>query len=126
MKFVSSLSALQAYGLTYASLAIGAVDDMHFATSFPRPDSPKIPSCNAALIVALLLHHVAGIPGMTKEQLMVLAEEGGVSRESMGGYGGFYDGWAGMKMLLQRDPALVRKEKGHKYSLTIQVNWVQE
>ena len=70
MKFVSSLSALRA---TYASLAIGAVDDMRFVTSFPRSDSPKIPSCNAALMVALLLHHVAGIPGMTKEQLMVLA-----------------------------------------------------
>ena len=44
----------------------------------------------------------------------------------MGGDGGFYDGWAGKKMLQQRDPALVRKEKGHKYSLTTQVNWVQE
>ena len=72
-------------------------------------------------MVALLLHHVAGTPGMTKERLMVLAEEGGVSSESMGGDGGFYDGWAGMKMLLHGDPALVRKEKGNRYSLTTQV-----
>jgi len=127
MKCVSSLLDLGAYGLTYASLAIGAVDNMRFTTSFPIPDSPKIPSCNAALMVALLLHHVAGIPGMTrKERLLVLAKEGGVISKSMGGDGVFYDGWAGMKILLQRDPALVRKEKGHKYSLAAQVNWVKE
>ena len=77
-------------------------------------------------MVALLLHHVAGIPGMTKERLMVLAKGGGVNCESMGGDGGFYDGWAGTKMLLQRDQALVQNEKGHKYSLAIHVNWVQE
>jgi len=104
MNFLSSLSALRA---TYASLAIGAVNDMRFVTSSPRPDFPKIPSCNAASMIALLLHHVAGIPGMTKERLMVLAEEGGVNSESMGGDGGFYNGWAGTKMLLQRDQALV-------------------
>ena len=52
---------------------------------------------------------------------MVLAEETGVSGESMSGKGGFYDGWAGVKQLLQGDPALVRKEKGHRYSLTTQV-----
>ena len=52
---------------------------------------------------------------MTNERLMVLAKKGGVSSESMGVDGDFYDGWAGMKMLLQRDPALVRKEKGHRY-----------
>jgi hypothetical protein len=49
-------------------------------------------------MVALL-----GIPGMAKERLMVLAKEGGVNSESMGGDGGFYDGWAGTNMLLQRD-----------------------
>ena len=37
---------------------------------------------------------------MTKERLMVLAEETGVSKESMSGDGGFYDGWSGMKQLL--------------------------
>jgi ERCC4-type nuclease len=84
--------------------------------------NPKVPSCNAALMVALLNHHVVGTPGLTKERLMVLAEETGVSTESMGGDGGFYDGWAGMKQLLSGDPALVRKEKGHKYSLTTQVS----
>ncbi|KAL3768086.1 hypothetical protein ACHAW5_009143 [Stephanodiscus triporus] len=82
---------------------------------------PKVPSCNAALMVALLLNHVPGTQGMSKERLMVLAEETGVSSEStMGGDGGFYDGWAGVKQLLQGDPALVRKEKGHRYSLTTQ------
>ena len=35
-----------------------------------------------------------------KERLMVLAEESGVSTESMCGDGGFYDGWAGVKQLL--------------------------
>ncbi|KAL3822257.1 hypothetical protein ACHAXA_005890 [Cyclostephanos tholiformis] len=81
---------------------------------------PKVPSCNAALMVALLLNHIPGTQGMTKERLMVLAEETGVSSESMSGKGGFYDGWAGVKLLLQGDPALVRKEKGHRYSLTTQ------
>jgi hypothetical protein len=73
-------------------------------------------------MVALLLNHVPGTQGMAKERLMVLAEESGVSTESMCGDGGFYDGWAGVKQLLQGDPALVRKEKGHRYSLTTQVS----
>ena len=60
---------------------------------------------------------------MAKERLMVLAEEIGVSgSESMGGDGGFYDGWAGVKQLLRGDPALVKKEKGNRYSLTTQVS----
>lgn len=58
---------------------------------------------------------------MTKERLMVLAEETGVSKESMSGDGGFYDGWSGVKQLMEGDPALVRREKGHRYSLTTQV-----
>ena len=53
---------------------------------------------------------------------MVLAEETGISKESMSGNGGFYDGWSGMKQLQEGDPALVRREKGHRYSLTTQVN----
>ena len=81
-----------------------------------------MPSSNAALMVALLLHHVPATPGMTKERLMVLAEETGVSKESMSGDGGFYDGWSGMKQLQEGDPALVRREKGHRYSLTTQVS----
>ena len=81
---------------------------------------PKVPSSNAALMVALLLKHVPGTQGMTKERLMVLAEETGVCKESMSGDGGFYDGWSGMKQLLEGDPALVRREKGHRYSLTTQ------
>lgn len=71
-------------------------------------------------MVALLLNHVPGSQGMTKERLMVHAEETGVSKESMGGDGGFYDGWSGMKQLQEGDPALVRREKGHRYSLTTQ------
>lgn len=81
---------------------------------------PKVPSSNAALMVALLLHHTPGTQGMAKERLMVLAEETGVSKESMSGDGGFYDGWSGMKSLMEGDPALVRREKGHRYSLTTQ------
>lgn len=81
---------------------------------------PKVPSSNAALMVALLLHHIPGTQGLTKERLMVLAEETGVSKESMSGDGGFYDGWSGMKLLQEGDPALVRREKGHRYSLTTQ------
>ena len=34
---------------------------------------------------------------------MVLAEEGAVNSKSKGGDGGFYDGWAGTNMLLQKD-----------------------
>lgn len=71
-------------------------------------------------MVALLLHHVPGTQGLTKERLMVLAEETGVSKDSMSGDGGFYDGWSGMKQLQVGDPALVRKEKGNRYSLTTQ------
>ena len=82
---------------------------------------PKVPSSNAAIMVALVLHHTPGSQGMTKERLMVLAEETGVSKESMSGDGGsFYDGWSGIKQLLDGDPALVRKEKGFRYSLTTQ------
>jgi len=81
---------------------------------------PKVPSSNAALMVALLLNHVPGTQGMAKERLMVLAEETGVSKESMSGDGSFYDGWSGMKQLQEGDPALVRREKGHRYSLTSQ------
>jgi len=59
---------------------------------------PKTPSCNAALMIALLLNHEPGSPGLTKENLMLLAEETGVSKDPMDGNGGFYDGWSGMKV----------------------------
>lgn len=56
---------------------------------------PRVPSSNAALMVALLLHHIPGTQGLTKERLMVLAEETGISKESMSGDGSnFYDGWS--------------------------------
>ena len=55
---------------------------------------PKIPSCNAALCVALLIHDKPGLSdGLTKENLMLYADETGVSRDPMAGNGGFYDGW---------------------------------
>ena len=61
---------------------------------------PRVPSSNAALMVALLLNHIPGTQGLTKERLMVLAEETGISKESMSGDGSsFYDGWSGMKQL---------------------------
>ena len=73
-------------------------------------------------MVALLLNHVPGSQGLTKERLMVLAEETGVAgSESMSGDGGYYNGWSGMSQMLVGDPALVRKEKGHRFSLTTQV-----
>ncbi len=83
---------------------------------------PKVPSCNSALLVALLLNHVPGTPGLTKEKLMVLAEETGVAgSESLSGDGGYSNGWSGMSQMLLGDPALVRKEKGQRFSLTTQV-----
>lgn len=65
---------------------------------------PKVPSCNAALMVALLLNQEPGGSnigkegGLTKENLMLLAEETGVSKDPMDGNGGFYDGWSGMRV----------------------------
>ncbi len=73
-------------------------------------------------MVALLLNHVPGTQGLTKERLIVLAEETGVAgSESMSGDGGYYNGWSGMSQMLVGDPPLVRKEKGHRFSLTTQV-----
>ena len=84
---------------------------------------PLVPSCNAALLVALLLHHEnnPSNSGMLKEDLMVDADETGVSKEPMAGNGtSFYDGWSGMNTALcQGDPPLVYKEK-KKYRLTSQ------
>lgn len=62
--------------------------------------TPKIPSCNAAIIVALLLNHIPGTEGLSKEKIMLLAEETGVSKDPMGGNGGWYDGWASIKVRL--------------------------
>jgi len=78
---------------------------------------PKIPSSNAALMVALLLHCRPGSEGLTKESLMLYAEETGISKEPMTGAGGYYDGWSGMKKLTSGDPALVNDAK-RRYSLT--------
>jgi flagellar motility protein MotE (MotC chaperone) len=80
---------------------------------------PKVPSSNAALLVALLLNHTPGTEGLSKERLMLLAEETGVSKDPMGGKGGWYDGWSGMKEMTSGDPPLVSVIK-KKYSLTTQ------
>lgn len=50
---------------------------------------------------------------------MLLAEETGVSKDPMGGNGGWYDGWASMKEMISGDPPLVCVSK-RKYSLTTQ------
>ena len=79
---------------------------------------PKVPSCNAALMVALLLHTREG-EGKTKEQLMPLADATGISKEPMDQKNGFYDGWAGMSELKKGDPPLVTMKK-KLYCLTTQ------
>jgi hypothetical protein len=60
---------------------------------------PKVPSCNAAILVALHLYHEPGTPPLTKEKIMMYAEECGVSKDPMFGSGkGWYDGWSGFKV----------------------------
>jgi len=78
---------------------------------------PKIPSSNAALMIALYIHSFPGGEGLSKERLMTLAEETGVSKDPMDGNGGFYDGWSGVKRLQEGDPPLISVQK-RKYSLT--------
>ena len=84
---------------------------------------PKVPSCNAAILVALHLHHEPGTPELSKEQIMNYAEETGVSKDPMfgkgkSGYGGWnYDGWSGIKDMTGGDPALMSIVK-RKYALT--------
>jgi len=80
---------------------------------------PRLPSSNAALLVALHLNHIPGTEGLTKERLMLLADETGVSKDPMGGKCGWYDGWSGMKEMVSGDPPLVSVVK-RKYSLTTQ------
>ena len=53
---------------------------------------PKLPSCNAAILVAILLHSEAGAY-MKKEDIMNYAEETGISKDPMHGNGkSFYNG----------------------------------
>jgi len=81
---------------------------------------PKVPSCNAAILVALHLYHEPGTPPLTKEKIMMYAEECGVSKDPMFGNGkGWYDGWSGFKDLCGGDPPLVSVIK-RKYALTTQ------
>jgi hypothetical protein len=44
---------------------------------------PKVPSCNAAILVALLLHHAPGKKPLEKTELITYAEESGVSDRTM-------------------------------------------
>jgi len=60
---------------------------------------PKVPSCNAAILIALHLHHEPGTPTLPKEKIMMYAEECGVNKDPMFGNGkGWYDGWSGIKV----------------------------
>ena len=60
--------------------------------------TPRVPSSNAAILIAMLLHDKEG-QGLTKDKIMQLAEETGVSKDPMEGNGGWYNGWAGMKVI---------------------------
>ena len=71
---------------------------------------PSLPSCNAALLIGLLLNTRPG-EGMSKEELMIRADECGASKVAMDQKNGFYDGWAGMSTLKTGDPALVCMKK---------------
>jgi len=79
---------------------------------------PKLPSCNAAILIAILLHDEEGTKMMKKETIMNLAEETGISRDPMFGNGkSWYDGWSGIKDLTGGDPPLISVVK-KKYALT--------
>ena len=52
-----------------------------------------------------------GTEGLSKEKIMLLAEETGVSKDPMGGNGGWYDGWASIKVRPDRqDSSSLTKE----------------
>ena len=54
---------------------------------------PKLPSCNAAILVAIFLHDETGKTMMQKQTIMNLAEETGISKDPMFGNGkSWYDG----------------------------------
>jgi len=54
---------------------------------------PKLPSCNAAILVAILLHDETGTNSLKKETIMNYAEETGISKDPMFGNGkSWYDG----------------------------------
>ena len=54
---------------------------------------PKLPSCNAAILVAILLHNETGSEMMKKEAIMNFAEETGISKDPMFGNGkSWYNG----------------------------------
>merc|ERR1740139_1938364 len=77
---------------------------------------PKVPSANAALMVAMYLNTFPGGEGLLKDKLMTLAEETGVSSDPMDGDGGFYDGWSSVKKLQEGDPPLVSVQKKEVFS----------
>jgi len=81
---------------------------------------PKLPSCNAALICALLLLDETCTKPLKKEEIMKMAEETGVSKDPMFGNGkSWYDGWSGIKEMTGGDPPLISVVK-RKYMLTTQ------
>ena len=78
---------------------------------------PNVPSCNAAILVALLLN--PNTP-MEKDDLMSSANDNGISEGKMYGDGRgpyAYDGWSGMKQMTHETPHLIHSRR-RQYSLT--------
>lgn len=79
---------------------------------------PKVPSCNAAILVALLLNPNTS---MEKDDLMSSANDNGISEGKMYGQGRggpyTYDGWSGMKQMTHETPHLIHSRR-RQYSLT--------
>jgi hypothetical protein len=62
---------------------------------------PKIPSCNAAILVAIFIHNGTSTEMMKKETIMSYAEETGISRDPMFGNGkSWYDGERDIDLLI--------------------------
>lgn len=81
---------------------------------------PKVPSSNAAILVALLLHQ-KNDDALSKEAILNYAEETCISKEPMHGNGrSFYNGWSGIKdltVLSEGRPALINITKRRGYAL---------
>ena len=79
---------------------------------------PTVPSCNAAIMIGLLLNTRSG-EGLSKEEAMIRADECGASKVAMDQKNGHYDGWAGVSTLKTGDPPLICMKK-KLYCLTTQ------
>lgn len=79
---------------------------------------PTVPSCNAAIMIGILLNTRSG-EGLSKEEAMIRADECGASKVAMDQKNGHYDGWAGVSTLKTGDPPLICMKK-KLYCLTTQ------